>query len=155
MKEKEVNHYIESTLYAMEQAAVYLRVKGAQVFNELNLGITVDQFIVLDAIYCHNDICQRDISKIVLKDRSNTGRILNILEENGFVSRTLESKSNRPVKKVYITQKGKNIVEETIPKLKVAFHEVFEDISDKEFEDLRETLSKIKHNLSKTTNIQI
>lgn len=155
MKENEVNHYIDSTLYAMEQTAVYLRIKGAQFFNELNLQITVDQFVALDAIYCNGDICQRDLSKIILKDRSNTGRILNILEENGFIKRELETKGNRPVKKVYITPKGTKLVEDSIPKLKACFNQVFEDISDEEFISLRTTLSKIKNSLSKTTSIQI
>ena len=155
MKEREINHYVESTLYAMEQTAVYLRVKGAQLFNELNLGVTVDQFIVLDAIYCNNQMCQRDVSKIVLKDRSNTGRILTILDENGFITRALETKGNRPVKMIYITEKGKKLVEESIPKLRSAFHPLFDSVSDEEFIALRATLAKIKNSLSKTTNIQI
>lgn len=155
MKEQDVEHYIDSTLYLMEQTVVYLKVKGAQVFNTINLGITVDQFSALDAIYCNNDICQRDLSKIILKDRSNTGRILNILEENGFIKRVLETKGKRLVKKIYITQKGKDLVESSIPKLKVAFHDVFEDVSYNDFRVLNETLIKIRVSLSKITNIQI
>lgn len=155
MKEKEVIHYIDSALYSMEQTAVYLRIKGAQFFNELNLGITVDQFVALDAIYCNEDICQRDLSKIILKDRSNTGRILNILEENGFITRELETKGKRPVKKIYITKKGSNLVEESLPQLSSAFHNIFEEISEDEFKMLRAILEKIKKSLSEITSIQI
>lgn len=155
MKEKETCHYTESIIYAMEQTAIYFKIKGAQFFNQLNIGITVDQFVALDAIYSNNDICQRDLSKLILKDRSNTGRILNILEENGFVERAIETKKNRLVKKIYITEKGKKIIEENQEKLKTAFTKVFDDVSEEEFSSLRKTLGKLKESLSKTTNIQI
>lgn len=65
MKEKDVNHYIESLLYLMEQTVVYFRVKASQIFTSFNVGVTADQFAALDAIYCNNDICQRDLSKII------------------------------------------------------------------------------------------
>lgn len=155
MKEKEVIHYIESLLYLMEQTVVYFRIKASQVFTANNVGVTADQFAALDAIYCNNDICQRDLSKIILKDRSNTGRILNILEEKGFIKRELETKGKRPVKKVYITEQGKKLVEETIPKIKPQFHSVFDDLSSEELLILKQTLGKLKQSLSKTTSIQI
>lgn len=155
MKETEHKYYTESLIYLMEQVVTYSRVKGAQFFNELKMGVTIDQFVALEAIYCHNDICQRDLSKIILKDRSNTGRILNILEENGFIKRELETKGKRLVKKIYITKKGENIIQENHPKLRERFTRIFEDISEEEFSNLRNTLQKMKENLSKTTNMQI
>lgn len=155
MKEKENCHYTESLIYLMEQTVTYFRIKGAQFFNELKIGITIDQFVALDAIYYSEDICQRDLAKIILKDRSNTSRILNILEENGFIKRELETKGKRLVKKIYITQKGKDIIEANHPKLRERFMQVFEDISEEEFLALRKTLEKMKESLSKTTSIQI
>lgn len=155
MKEIEQIHYIDSVLYVLEQTTIYTRVKGAQLFNELKLGITADQFIALDAVYCNKDICQRDLSKIILKDRSNTGRILNILEENGFITRSIETKGKRLVKKIYITEKGKKIIENSHPKIRTAFAEVFDEISEEEFHSLRAILEKVRHSLSKITSIQI
>lgn len=155
MKEKKSCHYTESIIYEMEQAVVYSRIKGAQFFNQLNLGITIDQFTVLDSIYCNDDICQRDLSKIVLKDRSNTGRILNILEDNAFVERRIETKGKRLVKKIYITEKGKKLIEDYHPRLKKAFEQVLFDISDEEIATARKIITKLKESLSKTTNIQI
>lgn len=155
MKEKENCHYTESIIYSMEQTVTYFKIKGAQFFNQLNLGVTIDQFGVLDAIYCNNDICQRDLSKIVLRDRSNTGRILNILEKNGFVRREIETKGKRLVKKIYITDNGKKIIEENHEKLRAAFVKVFDNVSEEEFATLRKTLDKLKESLSKTTTIQI
>lgn len=155
MAEKVEKHFVDSLIYSMEQTVIYSRIKGAQFFNELKMGVTIDQFKALDAIYCNNDICQRDLSKIILKDRSNTGRILNILEEKEFIKRVIETRGKRLVKKIYITDKGKNLVEESIPKLSHAFLQVFENISEEEFSTLRKTLEKMKKSLSKTTSLQI
>lgn len=155
MKETHVKHYFESVLYLMEQTIIYTRVKGAQFFNQLDMGVTIDQFVALDAIYANENICQRDLSKLILKDRSNTGRILNILEENGFIKREVETKGKRLVKKIYITQKGKDLVEKSIPRLHAAFHQLFEEVTEEEFTALRQIVTKIKDSLSKTTTIQI
>lgn len=155
MGDRNVQHYTESVFYAMEQTVVYLRVKGSQFFNQLDVGVTIEQFTVLDTIYTNNDICQRDLSKLILKDRSNTGRILNILEEKGFIKRAVETKGKRLVKKIYITEKGTDLVEKTQPKLREAFSQVFEGISTEEFDNVREFLDKVKDKLSKITSIQI
>ena len=155
MKENERCHYTDSVIYLMEQTVIYSKIKGAQFFNELKIGVTIDQFVTLDAISAHNDICQRDLSKIILKDRSNTGRILNILEKNGFIKRAVDTKNNRLVKKIYITEKGKNLIDKNQQKLRKEFLNVFENVSEEEFADLRKILEKLKNSLSKTTSIQI
>lgn len=155
MKEKETCRYTESVIYAMEQAVIYFKLKGSQFFNQMNIGVTIDQYAALDAIYANQDICQRDLSKLILKDRSNTGRILNILEEKGFVTREIETKGKRLVKKIYITEKGKNIIEANYEKLRKAFSQVFDDVSEEEFSTLRGIINKLKDSLSKTTSIQI
>lgn len=155
MKEKDPPHYVESILYTMEQTVVYTKIKAAQIISELNIDVTIDQFAALDAIYSNDDICQRDLSKIILKDRSNTGRILNIIEEKGFIKRSVETKGKRLVKKIYITDKGKKLIEENLPKIKNEFSKVFENISEEEFIELRKISTKMKDDLSKTTNIQI
>ncbi len=155
MGQEKVKHGTDSVLYAMEQTVVYFRLKGAQVFNELDLGITCDQFFTLETLSYNEGICQRDLSKLILKDRSNTGRILNILEEKELIRRNVEMKGKRIVKMIYITDAGKKIVSDCFPKLKEAFHTVTEGISEDDLKHLRQTLSKLRDGLSKITSIQI
>ncbi len=95
------------------------------------------------------------MSKLILKDRSNTGRILNILEENGFVKREVETKKKRLVKKIYITEKGTKLLEDNYQRIKEEFSFIFDDVTPEEFQKLRELLAKVRHSLSKCTNLQI
>ena len=139
----------------MEQTVVYLKLKGAQFFAQLDLGLTIDQYIILESIYKNSNICQRDLAKLILKDRSNTSRMLNNLEEKGFIDRFVDTKGNRLVKKIHITEKGKAVIEKNQELLTNAFKHVFEDIPEHEFEKMSELLDKLKLSLSKTTIIHI
>lgn len=155
MNEKEQCHYIHSVIYTLDQTSTYFRVQGTQFFNQLDIGVTLDQFVALDAIYCNEDICQRDLSKLILKDRSNTGRILNILEEKELIKRAIETKRNRMVKKIYITDKGKKVIEDNQERLRSTFLKTFEEVSEEELATLRQLLNKLKDCMSKFISIQI
>ena len=155
MKKNECRHFTDSVMYALEQTAVYGRVKAAQMFTELGIPVTSEQYITLDAISMNPDICQRDLAKIILKDRSNTGRILTILEQNEYIERKAETKGKRLVRKIYITEKGKNIIEQYQLKLNQAFYKVFEEITEDEFDTIKQILAKMKNCLSKETTLQI
>lgn len=155
MSEKNIKHYCDSVMYAVEQTAIYARVKGSQIFNKLDIGITLEQYIALDCIAYNPDICQRDLSKLILKDRSNTSRILNILEKNGFITRVIEEKQNRMVKKIYLMEKGQRLLDENSPKLRNEFVFLFDEMTTEEFDTLRALLAKMRSSLSKNTNIQI
>lgn len=151
MKEQECEHFVDSIVYLMEQTALYCKTKGSQFFEGQNIGVSLDQYTAIDTISFNSGICQRDLSKLILKDRSYTSRILNTLEEGNFIERKIETKGKRLVKKLYITDKGKQLLSEYQGKLKNVFHEAFKDITDEEFAALRNGLEKMKDCMSKYT----
>lgn len=153
--EIELEHFTQSVVHEIIKTAICARIKGSQYFSKLNLPITFEQFIALDTISYNPDICQRDLSKLTLKDRSNTGRILSILEENGFVSREAITKNNRLIKSLRITPKGEEILEENREKIRKDFSKVFDYMKEEEFERLRELLVKFQKILSLDTSMQI
>ena len=93
-RKKQVQSFKEGIGYLIDKTAVYLKVYGSQFFNSKNFGITLEQFIALVALFENDNICQRDLSKLILKDRSNTSRILNILEEKAFMLKNKKKKKN-------------------------------------------------------------
>ena len=62
-----------------------------QIFQKLDLPISLDEFVILDILIDNEEICQRDLAKLILKDRPCTGRLLNSLEEKGFIKTSLGS----------------------------------------------------------------
>lgn len=155
MKEYECEHFVNSIVYLMEQTTLYCRTKGAQFFEKLNIGITMDQYSILDTLSFNPGICQRDLSKLILKDRSFTSRLLNSLEDGNFVERKIETRGKRLIKELYLTSKGKEIIDNYHDKLKSLFLEVFKDISEDEFKAVRAGLEKMKDCMSRYTEISL
>ena len=153
--DRQPEHFSESIFHDIIKTAVCARVKGSQYFNKLNIGITFEQYIALDAISCNDDICQRGLSKIILKDRSNTGRILNILEEKEFITRTIETKGNRLVKKVKITPKGQRLLEVNNAIIRRDNVHTFDSLKQEDFDTLRKILKNIRECISKENSMQI
>lgn len=155
MGEKDVKSYAETVKYEIDKSSVYLNAKSSQIFDSFNFGITIEQFHVLDTVYHGKDVCQRDIAKIILKDRSNTGRILNILEDKGLITRQVDTKDNKLVKKVSISKKGAELVEYIFPIIREYYLSAMSDITEEELSTLRRILRKLCACLSKNTNMQI
>ncbi len=147
--------YARSLPYQIEKASVYIRLKGALLLNQLDAGITLEQFITLDAISTGKGVCQRDLAKILLKDRSNVTRILNLLEEKGLIYREMSQKSNRMVKVSYLTDKGQELIDKYADILKNDLNTFLSQFDQQKLLIMEEMLKKISSKISENANIQI
>ena len=76
-------HYIDTIIYSIDKIIKGVKFQLKQKLDALDIGITSEQFVVLDTISCFEDIYQQKLSEIIMKDKSNTNRILKVLEEKG------------------------------------------------------------------------
>lgn len=155
MFDDDLRCFADSVTYTIEKAAIYLRLKGAQLFSKFDLGITLEQYIALDTLYTHKGICQRDLCKLILKDRSNTGRILTILEDKGLLKRTIETKKNRLIKKILLTDKGEKLIRENRPSIKEDYMKEVKKFTQEELDSVKIILEKLILMLGENTTIQI
>lgn len=147
--------YAQCLPYLVDKASVYLRLRGAMFLSTLNKDVTFEQFIALDAIANVPDLCQRDLAKILLKDRSNVTRILSILESKGMITRAAAVKQNRPVKILKITRKGQDFIDKYSPTVKAELDEFLSGFDSEELQQFKTTLEKIVTKISENVNIQI
>lgn len=154
LKEKE-KHYINSIFYEIEQTAKYCKSFGSQVFQKLNLPITLDEFAALDTISLYGEICQRDLAKLILKDRPSTGRILNCLENRNYVKRFVDTKNNRLVRKMALTPEGEAILEKATRTLREYSENLPEIFSTTDIDKLKESIQKFKRCLEKEVELNI
>src|SRR5574344_1273214 len=119
-------HYTDSIYYHLEQTAKYCRYLGMQVFQKLKLPVTLDEFVAMDTILTNDGICQRDLAKMILKDRPNTGRILNALEEKGYIKRYADTKNNRLVRRTELTEEAKEDLLKTIKRFRESLEQEVE-----------------------------
>ena len=148
-------HYTDSIYYQLEQTAKYCRALGIQMFQNLNIPLTMDEFVALDVIQANNGICQRELAKLILKDRPNTGRILNSLEEKGYVERFVDTKNNRLVRKMILTEEGKKVSKDVTEIVKNHIEKLPKVFSDEDKETLMLSLKKFRETLEKEVAMKI
>ena len=149
------NHFTETIFYQIELTAKYTKMLGQQVFEKFNVDLTIEEFSVLDVLVCSDRLCQRDLAKLILKDRANTGKLLDSLEKKGLIERKLSIKNNRPVKFVKITPKGIEERKKITEKIHPHFESVREQINNSDLAKIGELLTKLRNILDETLEIQI
>ncbi len=155
MNTKAEKHYTNSLYYEMILTTKYLQMYGMQLFEEKQYEISIDEFAALDVIYCNSGICQRDLAKIILKDRANTGRTLEGLEQKGLITRTLVTRNNRPIKQINLTKAGEKMLIKITGEIKNNFKEINKEISDEEIEKVCSVLKKMQNTVAKIIKTQI
>ncbi len=148
-------HFTDTIFYQIELTAKYCKLLGQQVFEKFNAGISLEEFSVLDVLSMNDALCQRDIAKLILKDRANTGKLLDILADKGYISRELTIKNNRPVKLVKITDEGMEKLNEVAEKVHQHYALVREKINNRNIAKVGALLKELREILKETIEIQI
>ena len=140
-------HYTDTLNYEIEQVARLFRLISVRVFEQLEIDVTPDEYVALDTILCNSGICQRDLAKLILKDRANTGRILDSLEEKGLITRFIDTKNNRLVKKMGLTESGVKKIHQINKKIEGFINSSKRKLTDEELENIHSSLKKLRCNL--------
>ncbi len=149
-------HFTDTLYYDLEKTVRLFRCFSNEFFKRLDLELTSDEFITLDTILYNSGICQRDLAKLILKDRATTGRLLDSLEGKKLITRFIDMKNNRLVRKMGVTEEGKVVFDRIQAKLKIAIHNANADmVPEKDIEFVRKTLKKIRDNFKQIVDMQI
>jgi DNA-binding MarR family transcriptional regulator len=148
-------NYTNSIFYQLEQTAKFCRFLGFQTFQKLKMPVSTDEFAALDVLMVHREICQRELAKLILKDRPNTGRILNSLEEKGLIVRVADTKNNRLIRKISLTPEGEKITKEVSVKLKDYISKLPKIFSDEDKVELVNLLKQFRTSLEKEVEMNI
>ena len=132
-----------------------MRKLQLQMFQKLGFDISLDEYAALDIISINAGVCQRDLAKLLLKDRANTGRILDSLEEKGLVTRFIDTKNNRLVKKMGITEKGYKKLNEITKKIEVHVSNFAGKFSHSDIEKMHDMLRNFRAHLEEVVEMNI
>ena len=152
---RQETHYINTLYYQIEQTAKYCRNLGTQLFKKLNICISVEELVTLDTLSIYGEICQRDLAKLLLKDRPSTGRILNSLEERGLINRFADTKNNRLIRKIVMTENGKILLKQTTDVLKVYLRKIPRMLSEEKIEEMKKNMREFRESLEKEVEMNI
>ena len=148
--------YTNSIFYEIILTGKYMKRMAEQLFRELELALTNEEFFVLDFLYKNNDkVCQRDLAIKMLTDRANMGKILSGLENKGYIERNIDKKQNYPVKLVKLAPSGERVYIDTITKLINIGQEAIDSVSEEESKKTIEILQNMRKVLSKIIDVNI
>lgn len=155
IEESSIIHFQNSVLFEIEQISKYVHELAKEFFKENNILISHEEFRTLDVLYCNPECCQRDLAKLILRDRIYTGRLINSLEKKGLIERRNDTKGKRLVKRMTITEKGIECYNSTIKAIQPQFKKLEEKFTIEQMQALRITLQRLKQNISEIVDLKI
>jgi DNA-binding MarR family transcriptional regulator len=115
------------------------------------LGLTRSQWWVLNHLFRNNGVTQSELAEILEVEKPTLGRLLDRLEQKGWVRREADA-NDRRAKRVFLTQE----VEPAIKAMRTAAAEMRRDavagLSAEQQERFVDSLLTIKANLSRSDN---
>ena len=155
IKEAMKTKYEDSIFYHINSCARYFHVVFEQFFKELNVGISATEHLALAVIIETGNCCQRDLARIILKDRAGTGKLVNILQSKGLIKIKLTTKNNRPAKILTPTQKGIELRKKIQPTMYELRAITTAGISNDDLENTLRVLEKMQLNMVDKVKLQI
>lgn len=113
--------------------------------------ITPEQWSVLFQVDRTDGLIQKEIAKRSGKDKPTTTRLLDHLEGKELIYKRTGENDRRSFK-VYITEKGRSLIKETVPIEGKVTEEIMNCISSEEYELLMELLLRINNHVGQITD---
>ena len=110
------------------------------------LDISLDQWMVLGPIWQLESASQKELGEITLKDKTSITRLVDVLEKKNLVVR-VEDQIDHRIKRVILTNAGKQLFFDVLPIMEKTREEVRKDISDQDIETFKKVLSNIIVNI--------
>lgn len=122
--------------------------KMANLFNErlIPIGVTRVQWIAMYYLLRYGDLSQKELGERMDIKESTVARLLDRMEEDGLIKRTKASEDRR-VTYIKLTHKGKDRIEELLPKGQ-KMSELFSiGITEEEIQVFKRVLRKFVENI--------
>jgi DNA-binding MarR family transcriptional regulator len=110
------------------------------------LGFTRTQWLVLRRLGEQPGVSQSELAEMLEVERATAGRLIDKLEENGWLERRPD-KGDRRINRIYLTEKGGSVHDIIGPIAEAMVEEELSGLSKKEREVLTDLLLNVKRQL--------
>jgi len=118
--------------------------------NKADLNLTKEQMIVLKKLHDQDGLNQNELAFLTLRNKSSLTRLLTKMESKNYITRK-QSKEDKRINKVFVTQLGKDIFKKTKPVMSALIKRIEKDISENERNQIIKILKKIQLNFNSNT----
>jgi DNA-binding MarR family transcriptional regulator len=121
----------------------YLKTYFNKLLKENEIGITTEQFSVMMAVYTNSGITQSEIAQMVIKDKTNITRIIDLLEKSNFIRRKRD-RNDRRIYRIYLTQIGNTILKKVFPITEQVDKNGLSNLKINQISELKKSLAKVR-----------
>jgi len=132
--------------FLLDRTARKVKQYAQQKFKELDLNVTVDQWLVLKHLYENECMKQNELADLLAKDNPTLTRIIDLLCEKDLTIRK-QHPSDRRSFQVTLTKRGEKKVEQMKPKIRKIRLKAWEGLSKQDFVHFQKILNTIYQNL--------
>ena len=133
--------------FLFERTTRIIKLRFHQLFKELDIPLTPEQWVVLDILYPNNCLTQKEIVEKSFKDAPSISRIIIKLINNEFITKKSDKKDKR-VHNIQLTDSGKELVSRIYPKVQEVRAQGIESLNDEEISNLVKYMNIIFENHS-------
>lgn len=137
-----------------KEIAVYLNLSAcklkqytAAALRQSNIGLTPEQFLLIDLLWNQGPMSQQSIADKMQKDKNSVTKLVDGLEAKGFVVRR-KDENDRRSNLLILTQKAEGMKESAKEKGISVLDKMLEGISEEELKSFLATLNKLNANMS-------
>jgi len=134
-------------VFLMEQIVRRYRQMATRALKAAQAGLSVDQWVMLKQIGENSGSSQVDIGNSTVKDAPTTTRIIDQLVNKNLISKQLDPEDRRRYM-VFITEKGRALVERLLPVVSEYRQVPLEGFSEANRKQLNELLNQMLNNLN-------
>lgn len=131
--------------YSLDKSIKTYRQFAQRRFAEAGLDITIDQWLVLNAIHEKPDISQLEIAEKVFKDAASVTRIIDLLIKKNYLKRETHNSDRRRFN-LNLTQEGRTLLRNMSRVVEQNRAKALKGIHERELFQMRETLNLIIDN---------
>lgn len=132
-----------------------IRCLSSQTFAEKKFELTPDQYVILYLLLENDEIIyQRQLAEIMLKDRANISRIIDIMHQKGLIEKIPDS-NGRKIYKLIVTEKGREMKDKAFP-IDIDLRKLItKNITEEELAITFSTLEKMNMNIRDNVKLQV
>ncbi len=110
------------------------------------LGLTRSQWLVLRRLDRNPGVAQSELADMLEVEKATAGRLIDKLEDNGWVERRADS-ADRRIKRIHMTQKGKEMNRVIRPIARAMVEDALSGLSAREREKFTDMMIAVKRRL--------
>ncbi len=117
---------------------------------EKGLDLSKEQMIVLKKLHDNNGMNQNELAFLTFRNKSSLTRLLSKMEKKKYIIRE-QSKEDKRINNVYLTDSGREVFVNTGPVIKSLMNTMEQNISREEIDQIIRVLQKIQFNFTAKT----